>query len=86
MSAPAVSAPAAELQLLCGAKAIAEAIGVTPKQVYHLREVEGSPIWNQPGLGLVAAPAELAAWFARCRAADQTPKRRRPLLKRARAS
>ncbi len=54
-----------ELQgdLLCGAKAIADALGRKPRRVYHLAERGQMPIWNEPGIGLVARKSSLAAYF-----------------------
>lgn len=44
--------PKNELQsdLLCGAKAIADALGCKPRRVYHLAERGLMPIWNEPGM------------------------------------
>lgn len=57
--------PRAELQsdLLCGAKAIAEALGCKPRRVYHLAERGLMPIWKEPGIGLVARKSSLEAYF-----------------------
>ena len=57
--------PAPELQgdLLCGAKAIANALGCKPRRVYHLAERGLMPIWNEPGIGLVARKSSLEAYF-----------------------
>jgi len=57
--------PTPELQsdLLCGAKAIADALGCKPRRVYHLAERGLMPIWNEPGIGLVARKSSLAAYF-----------------------
>ena len=60
--------PKTELQsdLLCGAKAIADALGCKPRRVYHLAEHGLMPIWNEPGIGLVARKSSLEAYFGKC--------------------
>jgi len=60
--------PKTELQgdLLCGAKAIANALGCTPRRVYHLAEHGHVPIWNEPGIGLVALKSSLESYFRKC--------------------
>ena len=49
--------------LLYGAKAIADALGCKPRQVYHIAECGRMPIWNEPGIGLVARKSSLEAYF-----------------------
>ena len=52
--------------LLCGAKAIADALGCKPRRVYHLAERGLMPIWNEPGIGLVARKSSLEDYFRKC--------------------
>lgn len=49
--------------LLRGAKAIADALGCKPRTVYHLAEQGRMPIWNEPGIGLVARKSSLEVYF-----------------------
>jgi len=49
--------------LLRGAKAIANALGCKPRTVYHIAEHGRLPIWNEPGIGLVARKSSLEAYF-----------------------
>lgn len=49
--------------LLYGAKAIAEVLGCKPRAVYHLAERGRMPIWNEPGIGLVARKSSLIDFF-----------------------
>jgi len=50
-------------RLAVGAKEIAKAVGLKPRQVYNLHEKHNAPIKNQLGIGLVADPYELRAWI-----------------------
>lgn len=52
-----------EDDLLYGAKAIAKALGCRSRRVYHLAERGRMPIWNEPGIGLVARRSSLEAYF-----------------------
>ena len=56
------TAPARE-DLLVGAEAIAEFLGLSTRQVYHLREKKNCPIINLPGLGVTARRSSLSAWL-----------------------
>lgn len=49
--------------LLCGAKAIAAALGCKPRRIYHIAERGCMPIWNEPGIGLVARKSSLETYF-----------------------
>lgn len=55
--------PQLETDLLYGAKAIAEALGCRPRRIYHLVEHGQMPIWNEPGIGLVARKSSLESYF-----------------------
>ena len=55
-----------QADLLCGAKAIAKVLGCTPRRVYHLAEHGRMPIWNEPGIGLVALKSSLESYFKKC--------------------
>ncbi|MDA4847868.1 DNA-binding protein [Hoeflea poritis] len=52
-----------ETDLLYGAKAIAKVLGCRPRKIYHLAERGQMPIWNEPGIGLVARKSSLEAYF-----------------------
>lgn len=49
--------------LLRGARAIADVLGCSPRTVYHLAEHGSVPIWNEPGMGLVARRSALERYF-----------------------
>ncbi|MEX3010472.1 hypothetical protein [Hoeflea sp. TYP-13] len=52
-----------ETDLLCSAKAIAAALGCKPRRIYHIAECGRLPIWNEPGIGLVARRSSLETYF-----------------------
>ena len=52
-----------ETDLLYGARAIAAAMGCKPRRIYHIAERGQMPIWNEPGIGLVARRSSLETYF-----------------------
>lgn len=50
-------------QLLCGARSIADAVGLRPRRVYHLAEAGILPVFKI-GSQLCASPSALREWHA----------------------